>query len=169
MFSNSIFNKGHIMDLRKKQAALVLEVYNGEGINDEIYLDVRGDTEGLSGKLCQAISDKFVDDGLFRYGLRLLLEGLDNNTCNYAVAHKHSFRRRKELLGSSDCGCFNCLKIYPPFKIKHWTDFNENEVGETAICPYCGIDSVLGDKSGCDISDSFLRLMNQIYFGGHIG
>ena len=157
------------MNLDEKQATLVIEVYDGEGINDEICLRIKGDTNNLARKLCQTISDKFVDDGLFRYELRLLLEEVDGNITNYEIAHKHSFRRRKELLGSSDCGCFNCLKIYPPFKIRHWTDFNENGVGETAICPYCGIDSVLGDKSGCDISDSFLRLMNQIYFGGHIG
>ncbi len=157
------------MELDEKQAALILEVYDGEGENDEICLKVVGDIDGLSGKLCQAISDKFTNDALFRYELRLLIEGFDENMCNYTMAHKHSFKNRNELLRSTACGCFNCLKIFPPYKIKHWTDFNDHEIGETGLCYYCGIDSILGDKSGYDISDSFLRLMNQIYFGGHIG
>jgi hypothetical protein len=37
--------------------------------------------------------------------------------------------------------------------------------GETATCPWCGIDSVIGDKSGFEITDEFLAVMEEWWFG----
>ncbi len=34
----------------------------------------------------------------------------------------------------------------------------------TALCPYCGIDSVLGDNEGFPITQEFLRTMNNEWF-----
>ena len=39
-----------------------------------------------------------------------------------------------------------------------------NDVGTTAICPRCGIDSVLGDRSGFPISAEFLSEMQRYWF-----
>ena len=41
---------------------------------------------------------------------------------------------------------------------------NEKEIGQTAICPFCGIDSVIGDRSGVPITKEFLSGMNQVWF-----
>jgi acetone carboxylase gamma subunit len=38
-------------------------------------------------------------------------------------------------------------------------------MGTTALCPYCGIDSVIGDKSGFPITKEFLEKMYQHWFG----
>ncbi len=80
---------------------------------------------------------------------------------NYDVigAHKHSSSHRIELLNSDVCGCFYCLEIYKPTKIEEWEDD-----GECALCPVCGIDSVIGSKSGYPLTADFLKTMNQYWF-----
>ncbi len=39
---------------------------------------------------------------------------------------------------------------------------SEDEV--TAICPYCGIDSVIGESSGYPINKDFLEMMRKHWF-----
>lgn len=74
-------------------------------------------------------------------------------------AHKHSIRHRKEIQESESCGCFYCLEIFPPDEIVDWFDG-----GECAVCPRCGIDSVIGDRSGYPIDKSFLKAMRSHWF-----
>lgn len=62
------------------------------------------------------------------------------------------------------CGCFNCLEIFSPELINQWFDTQGNG-DKTALCPYCGIDSVLGDACGVDVTPSLLWLMNEVFFG----
>ena len=82
---------------------------------------------------------------------------------NLEAAHKHSFGNRDEVMASSRCGCFYCLKVYSPAEIFDWID-EFNPAGCTAQCPRCGIDSVIGDASGIAIGEDFLRKMNQHFF-----
>jgi len=79
-------------------------------------------------------------------------------------AHGHSSRHRDEILASENCGCFYCEKIFPPFAIEEWIDDDHQGVGQTALCPGCGVDAVLGDKSGFPITGKFLRAMNRVWF-----
>jgi hypothetical protein len=78
-------------------------------------------------------------------------------------AHKHCIFNKNEILKSSLCGCFYCFSIYKPSEIEEWTD-QDNPKGETALCPKCNIDSVIGDKSGFSINDEFLKAMYSKYF-----
>lgn len=80
------------------------------------------------------------------------------------TAHKHSSNHRKEIAESVLCGCFYCCATFPPSEILDWIDADLNGVGQTALCPKCGIDSVIGDKSGFDVSDRFLATMNAHWF-----
>jgi hypothetical protein len=78
-------------------------------------------------------------------------------------AHKHSSDHRIEVLASDSCGCFYCLASFPPSEIKEWIDG-----GQTALCPRCGIDSVLGSSrfgAGLGISPTFLAEMHELWFG----
>jgi hypothetical protein len=75
------------------------------------------------------------------------------------MAHGFSSYHRNELLKDEKCGCFYCLKIFHPSEITDWCD-NEN----TAICPYCGIDSILGSSSGFPMTESFLKGMHKAWF-----
>jgi len=48
--------------------------------------------------------------------------------------------------------------------IEEWVDEDAAGVGQTALCPRCGIDSVIGDQSGYEISASFLAKMHSYWF-----
>lgn len=75
-------------------------------------------------------------------------------------AHSRTFRSRKLLSRSELAGCFHCLSIYIPDTIREWIDRND----ETALCPKCGIDSVLGSAAGYPITKAFLTAMQERWF-----
>ncbi len=77
----------------------------------------------------------------------------------YVRAHKHASKHKSEILGSQSCGCFYCLESFHPSEIKDWIDD-----GKTAMCPRCGIDSVIGAASGFPTSRAFLEQMHQYWF-----
>lgn len=77
-------------------------------------------------------------------------------------AHRRSINHRNELLASRLCGCFYCLAIFPPAEITEWISDNEG----TALCPQCGIDSVIGSESGYPITEAFLGRMQKYWFRG---
>ena len=77
----------------------------------------------------------------------------------YVAAHKHSVRHRAELEASTTCGCFYCLRIFSPSEITEWIDD-----GQTALCPHCPVDSVIGSASGYPITPEFLKLMHDFWF-----
>jgi len=80
------------------------------------------------------------------------------------AAHKKSSLHRSEIMASKVCGCFYCGHVFPPTDIKQWTDKNGKGVGQTAFCPKCSIDSVLGDISGFPIIPEFLVAMKAHWF-----
>lgn len=80
------------------------------------------------------------------------------------AAHKRSIRHRAEIEASAVCGCFYCIKTYAPSEIEDWTDTSNPMAEQTALCPRCGIDSVIGDKSGFAITPEFLGQMNKAWF-----
>lgn len=80
-------------------------------------------------------------------------------------AHKHSSKHREEILKSDLCGCFYCEAIFTPFEIEEWVDEDKNNIGQTALCPKCSIDSVIGSKSGFPVNDKeFLKEMHKYWF-----
>jgi hypothetical protein len=88
-------------------------------------------------------------------------EGSSNNIPEpYGSAHKHCFRNRREILASDSCGCFHCGSIFGPSEIWEWHD-----EGETAFCPRCSIDALIGTASGLKIDREFLFEMNRHWFG----
>lgn len=75
----------------------------------------------------------------------------------YIAAREHASRHRIELEAGDLCGCFFCFRTFPPAAIKAWIDANR-----TALCPFCGIDAVLGNAQRID--NGFLRKMHQHHF-----
>jgi len=80
-------------------------------------------------------------------------------TQDHIAAHKWSVRNRSDLKKSDLCGCFYCLEVFPPNEIEDWTDD-----GDTALCPKCDIDSVIGSLSGYPIQREFLSKMHDHWF-----
>ena len=66
---------------------------------------------------------------------------------------------RTELEAAEGCACYFCFKKFATAQIKTWVDGNQ-----TALCPHCGLDAVLGSGEGFRIDDRFLRRMHQHYF-----
>jgi hypothetical protein len=79
-------------------------------------------------------------------------------------AHRHCIRHREEVLASAVAGCFYCCSMFDPSLITDWVDEDAAGVGQTALCPHCGIDSVIGDHSGVEISKAFMTTMNSYWF-----
>ena len=78
------------------------------------------------------------------------------------AAHQRSSLHSLELKASDACGCFYCRKIFAPTDITEWVDDED-----TALCPKCGIDSVIGSRSGYPVtSTDFLKAMHAHWFGG---
>jgi hypothetical protein len=75
------------------------------------------------------------------------------------TAHKWSVRNRSDLQKSDLCGCFHCLAVFAPNEIQDWT-----HDGETALCPKCGVDSVIGSISEYPIQSEFLSRMHDHWF-----
>lgn len=82
---------------------------------------------------------------------------------NYIRAHGRSHHHRHELLASERCGCFHCGQVFSPSEIVRWKD-GVKGIGQTALCPKCGLDSVIGDKSGYPLTTRFLTKMKKYWF-----
>ena len=76
-------------------------------------------------------------------------------------AHKHSSNHKTKLLKDKKCGCFFCMRIFSPTEI---TDWIEDESDETALCPHCSIDAIIGESSGFPITEEFLEKMHNQWF-----
>jgi hypothetical protein len=74
------------------------------------------------------------------------------------AAHKHCSRNRDAIQNSALCGCFYCCTTFAASEVKEYTS------PEDALCPKCGIDSVLADKSGYPIEGPFLEAMYEVWF-----
>ena len=75
------------------------------------------------------------------------------------IAHLMSSDHRGEIERSQFCGCFYCKRTFGPDQIVEWVDDDS-----TALCPHCGIDSVIGDASGIKLTEEFLRDMHAVWF-----
>ena len=79
---------------------------------------------------------------------------------DHISAHEFSSNHRDLLENDKLCGCFYCLKIFNPSEINFWIE----DPGGTATCPYCSIDSVIGESSGYPITEDFLSKMKEYWF-----
>lgn len=82
------------------------------------------------------------------------------------TAHDESTFNRERLIAAGRCGCFHCLTTYLPDEITDWIPDHRRDgsTDETALCPRCGIDSVIAMPPGGPRDESFLRRMNEEYF-----
>lgn len=77
-------------------------------------------------------------------------------------AHNFSSDNYDALKNDSLCGCFYCTSIFNPEEIEGWIISPDGR--KTAVCPNCGIDSVIGQSSGYPITEDFLNEMKSHWF-----
>ena len=73
--------------------------------------------------------------------------------------YHYSSQHRALLQQSERCGCFYCLEIFNYSEIEDWCDDEQ-----TAMCPHCGIDAVLGSASVEALIPELLQAMHRAYF-----
>lgn len=78
---------------------------------------------------------------------------------NASGLHHLSTQHRTAIEASKVCGCFYCLRTFPPTDIREWID-----LGRTALCPHCKIDAVLPDAYGFTPSEDLLAAMHERWF-----
>lgn len=71
-----------------------------------------------------------------------------------AGLHEASSHHRKAVEAALAVGCFYCRRIFTPGTIKEWIDDDQ-----TAICPFCGVDSVLPSPT-----EDTLKKMGDYWF-----
>lgn len=70
---------------------------------------------------------------------------------------KRSFKAREALEKAEQCGCYYCIEVYEPKLIECWVD-------KTAVCPKCGIDSVVPYDVSLDESlEKFKQKLDKWY------
>jgi hypothetical protein len=83
-------------------------------------------------------------------------------------AYSHSIHNKSEVARSDLCGCFYCKKTFRPDEVKSTTDKTGRKgrtpPDQTVICPFCGIDAVLGSESGYPLTLDFLEEMYRYGF-----
>jgi hypothetical protein len=79
---------------------------------------------------------------------------------DYIDAHAFSANHRESLRKDAICGCFYCMEIFDPRLITEWVE----DIAGTAICPFCGVDSIIGKNSGYPITKEFLLQMHKYWF-----
>lgn len=84
----------------------------------------------------------------FQYSLSLLKD-----------AHMHTIHNRHEVEASQVCYCICCRSFFKPEEIDSYAD-----EGDTAICPYCDCDAVLGEACGIKLTDDLLEQLHNKYF-----
>ena len=81
---------------------------------------------------------------------------------DFRAAHRHATSNKDAIAISELCGCFYCCLSYPAKSVTRFL-----AVENTALCPECTIDSVIGDASGLPIADrAFLLAMHEFWFEG---
>ena len=81
------------------------------------------------------------------------------------LAHSRCTNNKADLKSSCICGCFFCLNIFKPKEIEEYIEVDTPiDYDGTAICPYCGVDSVIPESAGFPITRDFLAKMQRRWF-----
>ena len=66
---------------------------------------------------------------------------------------------RELLTASTVCGCFRCLSMFGHYEIRKWIQH-----ANTALCPRCGEDAVIGNASWPGLTRKTLEEMHKRWF-----
>lgn len=72
--------------------------------------------------------------------------------------NKLSIKNKEELKNHKDCSCYHCLKVFRTTEVTNYCE--ELDGSETAICPHCGIDSLVPGN----VSKEILKSAHKFWF-----
>ena len=73
----------------------------------------------------------------------------------------HAFHNRAEIEDSEWCGCLCCEQLYRPAEIERW---RKDAIGETALCPRCGREAVVGSGAGFVLTPELVHRAHMVRF-----
>jgi hypothetical protein len=83
---------------------------------------------------------------------------------DFKAIHERSRFHKAALQASPICGCFSCLRTFPPREIKEWCRSDAKDTEKTcAVCPYCSIDAVLASIE-VELTPELLEAMQAHWF-----
>jgi len=68
---------------------------------------------------------------------------------------------RTEIEQSEQCFCAYCCQQFAASEV---ADFIKDKSGDTALCPKCGTDAVIGDACGLPLDKTMLKQLHQAWF-----
>lgn len=75
--------------------------------------------------------------------------------------HEHTFQNREEIEHSTMCGCASCCKVFPA---KDVVNYYSDAHGDTAVCPECAVDAVIGDACGLPVNEQVMQQLARAWF-----
>ena len=79
--------------------------------------------------------------------------------------HRGCSKNRETLAASKQAGCFCCCRTFDPKEISEYVrNHKDNPEGTDALCPHCGIDSVLPESESYELTEAFLQEMCNYWF-----
>ena len=80
---------------------------------------------------------------------------------DWELASDMTLYNKPILSKSKMASCYSCISTFPVTEIKEFVDMND----DTALCPKCGIDAVLGDATDLPIHNlEYLQAMHNFGF-----
>ena len=79
---------------------------------------------------------------------------------DFFKAHNFTSDNYQMLFAKQECVCIYCKQRFQSNEILDYTYSNKG----TALCPYCEIDSVIGEYCGYELSEEFINKMYKIFF-----
>lgn len=146
-------------DLQKSQLCACtqcLKVFSAEKI--ESYIQERDGKE--TGKCPYCDRDAIIGDAS---GYKLADELIPAFE-EFKKIHKHSFKNKEELQKSNKCACFHCFTVFSVEDIDMY--LSEKDGKQTALCPYCLCDTLIGDASGYELTDELVDALAYEYLHG---
>ena len=87
------------------------------------------------------------------------------------AAYRYTSNNYAQIQRSRLCGCCKCVQTFLPDEIVGWTGLDTTNMDDpaavdkqSAMCPRCGTEAVLGDACGYPVDAKFLSLMNDAWF-----
>ncbi len=80
-------------------------------------------------------------------------------------ARRHSIKNWGDLSRSTICGCYHCGTIFLSNEIYQWVGLDGKSADDaTAICPFCGMNSVIAESAAYPLKKDFLEYMKGYWF-----
>lgn len=80
-------------------------------------------------------------------------------------AKQHSIGNWNDLSTSTICGCYHCKKIFLSNSIYDWIGIDGRSMDHaTALCPFCGMNSVIAESASYPLKTDFLESMYHYWF-----